>query len=335
MIGGLVRDAGRGQFVRDVVRLHVLVVVVAAEHAAEGIRAALDDEVEAHAAGARLDVVARRRDLDFLEVVEVEIGRRCAGRGHVGDLDAVHRPAASCGRVPFDAKFDCWPVSLPPMLTRSTSTPGTLRISANGSRDVGIFVSSSVVKLVAVPVTLVSTIGDSPVTVIDSATVASFSDTEMSASRPTATITPSCLIPAKPGDLERHAVRAGRLVEEPELAGFIRHGGLGAIEALNSDRHAREHGFLLVGDGARNAAAGDLRVGGRTAISANNAAVSSFLIRLSSWLSIGERWSVRTPNQRKSNPGPEWSKLNTRERPFVTLLRAEPQIGATSVIAMG
>ena len=45
---------------------------------------------------------------------------------------------ASCGRVPFDAKFDCWPVSLPPMFTRSTSTPGTERISANGSREVGI-----------------------------------------------------------------------------------------------------------------------------------------------------------------------------------------------------
>ena len=83
---------------------------------------------------------------------------------------------ASCGRVPFDAKFDCWPVSLPPMLTRSTSTPGTERISANGSREVGIFVSSSVVKLVAVPVALVSMTGDSPVTVIVSATVAIFSD---------------------------------------------------------------------------------------------------------------------------------------------------------------
>jgi hypothetical protein len=84
------------------------------------------------------------------------------------------------------------------MLTRSTSTPGTLRISANGSRDVGIFVSSSVVKLVAVPVTLVSTIGESPVTTIVSATVASFSVTEMSASRPTATITPSRLMPPNP-----------------------------------------------------------------------------------------------------------------------------------------
>ena len=94
---------------------------------------------------------------------------------------------ASCGRVPLDAKFDCWPVSLPPMLTRSTSTPGTERISANGSREVGIFVSSSLVKLVAVPVALVSMIGDSPLTVIVSATAASRSVIGSSTLRPTTT----------------------------------------------------------------------------------------------------------------------------------------------------
>src|SRR5437763_13870041 len=71
---------------------------------------------------------------------------------------------ASCGRVPFDAKLDCWPVSLPPTLTRSTRTPGTERISENGSRDVGIFASSSAVTLVAVPVCFASTIGDGAVT---------------------------------------------------------------------------------------------------------------------------------------------------------------------------
>jgi len=38
------------------------------------------------------------------------------------------------------------------MFTRSTSTPGTDRISANGSREVGILVSSSDVKFVDVPV---------------------------------------------------------------------------------------------------------------------------------------------------------------------------------------
>src|SRR4029077_14715413 len=61
----------------------------------------------------------------------------------------------SWGRVPLEAKLDCWPVSLPPMLTRSTSTPGTPRSSAKGSRDVGILLSSSEVKLVDVPVDLV------------------------------------------------------------------------------------------------------------------------------------------------------------------------------------
>src|SRR4029450_7930675 len=87
------RPPGGAALGGHVVPLQVLVVVVGAEHAAERIGAALDDEVEAHAAGARLDVVARGRDLDFLEVVEVEIGRRRARRGHVGNLDAVHRPA--------------------------------------------------------------------------------------------------------------------------------------------------------------------------------------------------------------------------------------------------
>jgi hypothetical protein len=60
------------------------------------------------------------------------------------------------------------------MLTRSTSTPGTLRISANGSREVGTFCSSFDVKLVAVPVALLSTMGDSPVTVTVSSTAATF-----------------------------------------------------------------------------------------------------------------------------------------------------------------
>jgi hypothetical protein len=44
-------------------------------------------------------------------------------------------------------------------------TPGTARISANGSRDVGILVSSSAVKFVDVPVARGSTTGDCPETV--------------------------------------------------------------------------------------------------------------------------------------------------------------------------
>ena len=66
----------------------------------------------------------------------------------------------------------CWPVSLPAMLTRSTVTPGTVRSSAHGSREFGTWLSSSCVKLVAVPMAVASTIGDAPVTSTDSCTVA-------------------------------------------------------------------------------------------------------------------------------------------------------------------
>ena len=105
---------------------------------------------------------------------------------------------ASCGRVPFDAKLDCCPVSLPPMLTRSTSTPGTDRINANGSRDVGIFCSSSDVKLVAVPVFFTSTIGLAPVTVIVSATDATRIDTGRLTFLPPSMITFSRTFVVKP-----------------------------------------------------------------------------------------------------------------------------------------
>ncbi len=84
------------------------------------------------------------------------------------------------------------------MFTRSTSTPGTDRISANGSREVGIFESSSAEKLVAVPVALVSITGDSPLTVIVSDTVAIFRTIGSSTLLPTATITFSRTMVAKP-----------------------------------------------------------------------------------------------------------------------------------------
>src|SRR5712691_4124937 len=77
------------------------------------------------------------------------------------------------------------------MLTRSTSTPGTERINANGSRDVGIFVSSSVVKLVDVPFAFVSTTGDAPLTVIVSATAATHRTIGNSTDLPISTMTRS------------------------------------------------------------------------------------------------------------------------------------------------
>jgi hypothetical protein len=85
------------------------------------------------------------------------------------------------------------------MFTRSTSTPGTVRSSAQGSRDVGIFSSSICVKLVAVPIAFVSTIGDSPLTVIISCTVATFSGISTSTFDPTVSERPWRMTRAKPG----------------------------------------------------------------------------------------------------------------------------------------
>src|SRR5436190_13483757 len=67
-------------------------------------------------------------------------------------------------------KLDCWPLSLPATLTRSTSTPGIVRMRAQGSRELGTSSSSSLLMVVDVPVRLVSTIGVSDCTVIVSST---------------------------------------------------------------------------------------------------------------------------------------------------------------------
>ena len=92
VIGRFAGHPAREQLVRHVRRLELLTRVVAARRATELIGAALDDEVEPDAAGGLLDVVAAGRDLDFVERVVVEVGRRGAGGGHVGDRHAVHRP---------------------------------------------------------------------------------------------------------------------------------------------------------------------------------------------------------------------------------------------------
>jgi hypothetical protein len=105
---------------------------------------------------------------------------------------------ASCGRVPFETKLDCCPVSFPPMLTRSTRTPFTERSRENGSRDVGMLVSSSMVTLVAVPVWRASTIGDGAVTLTVSVSVPTASVTGSSTVWPTPTTTRSRTLVANP-----------------------------------------------------------------------------------------------------------------------------------------
>ena len=71
---------------------------------------------------------------------------------------------------PLPAALACWPFSLPAMLTRSSSTPGTFLRTPQGSRALGICCSSSVVIVVAVPRFLLSTSGVSAGTSTVSAT---------------------------------------------------------------------------------------------------------------------------------------------------------------------
>jgi len=75
------------------------------------------------------------------------------------------------------------------MFTRSSSTPGTVRSAANGSRDVGIVVSSSIENVVEVPVSVGSTMGAAAETVTDSATGAMRSSSAATTVLPTATTT--------------------------------------------------------------------------------------------------------------------------------------------------
>ena len=128
----------------------------------------------------------------------------------------------SCGRVPFDTTLGAWPVSLPPMFTRSSSTPGTERSTENGSREVGIFASSSRENVVDVPVAVASRIGAGAETVTDSVTAATRSSSGASTVLPTATITSrvagrkpdsaavSCRCQAEARGSERRRPRLGR-----------------------------------------------------------------------------------------------------------------------------
>ena len=79
---------------------------------------------------------------------------------------------------------DCWPLSLPPTLMRSVSTPGVDCRMAQGSRAVGIFSSSVWLTVAPVEIRRSSSSGDSAVTVITSSTAA-FIVTSISVLRPT------------------------------------------------------------------------------------------------------------------------------------------------------
>ena len=102
---------------------------------------------------------------------------------------------ASVEGEPLPTKPDCWPLSLPAWLTRSTCTPGTLRMKAQGSREFGILLSSSRLIVVPVPNFLLSTTGVSAVTVMLSSTAATLSEKSRSTLTPVVTFTFRVTVP--------------------------------------------------------------------------------------------------------------------------------------------
>ncbi len=100
--------------------------------------------------------------------------------------------------VPLLLKVDCWPLSVPATLTRSTCTPGTLWSSTHGSRPVGMSLSSSLVITAPVSTLRVSMTGVSLVTVTAAATEESFSVSRSSVFRPRLTATFSRVTTANP-----------------------------------------------------------------------------------------------------------------------------------------
>jgi len=129
-----------------------------------------------------LDVLARRRNVDLFEVVVVVVGRDDR-RGHVGDVHAVHRPDLVLRAGAFRHEVGLCPFRCP-----RCHAIDEHRHRAQQRRRIagrGIAFSSSEVKLVAVPFAFASTIGDSPLTVIVSATAAIFIDiADRSSGRP-------------------------------------------------------------------------------------------------------------------------------------------------------
>ena len=94
-------------------------------------------------------------------------------------------------------KPDCWPLSEPAWLTRSICTPGTVRMNAHGSRELGSLLSSSLLTVVPVPIFFESITGVMASTVTVSATLASLAAMVTSTLTPMLTITVRWVV-AKP-----------------------------------------------------------------------------------------------------------------------------------------
>ena len=171
----------------------------------------------------------------------------------------------SVASEPLPTKPDCWPDSLPPTLTRSTVTPGTVLSSAHGSFDCGVLCSSACVSVVSVPIFLTSTTGVSAVTVTVSSS--DFTDHRERQRRVDAGGNNHLAFHlVEAAQVRRHLVGAGIQVEEAELTLGIGDGGSRlAADRDRGERHvdARKDGAALIGDRAVDVAAGNLRVGAR------------------------------------------------------------------------
>jgi hypothetical protein len=114
------------------------------------------------------------------------------GEAPVADMSVMTMPSRfqvfSALGWPLEDEVACWPFSLPAMLTRSTMTPGTARITPQGSRAFGTLLSSSLVIVVAVPRRLLSTSGVSAWTSIVSATPETFMPNSSSTFSPVVTL---------------------------------------------------------------------------------------------------------------------------------------------------
>ncbi|HET9706024.1 MAG TPA: hypothetical protein VFP85_18415 [Vicinamibacterales bacterium] len=209
------------------------------------------------------------RDLMSLPAVEtwissklskLKIGRRGAGRGHIGDLDAVHRPArvlrarALRREVRLLAGFVAADVDAVDQHARHAAHQ---RKRIARGRDLRQLVGGEVG-------------GGTGHLGVDDRRLTSNRDRLGHRGQPqrhrqvgvTADRNHDAFVldGGEAGELERHRVGARRLVEEAEFAGLVRHGRQRAVRPLDGDAHARQDGFLLVGDGTRNTATSDLRI---------------------------------------------------------------------------
>ena len=176
----LVRRVGRLQVVGNVVGDRVLADVVAVPVAREAIAARLDADAQHRAAGEGAGVRAGAADLELLEAAEVEVagvGRRC-----LRWCRCLRRASGSACRSRRSGSPIWLPVFEPPTSNAVIWMPGACAMAAQTSRAFGISVSSSLVKLVPIAVVEVSTIGEAPVTVTVSCSVATCSCCRRSAS---------------------------------------------------------------------------------------------------------------------------------------------------------